>query len=149
MKQVTDNRENIKADINALVDRISCYDVYNVAWGWIRKQSSYEIKDLLTEIVNVQDSVSSGNHDDFVVFITLITKLCKLKRMTKRNKGLDCGPDPYDVPMTEEELERACYINAMIEQTKRYRKEWESAQLSFSGEGRTVGSINNTEGDLK
>lgn len=127
MKQVTDNQENINADINSLVDRISCYEVYNVSWGWIRKQSSYEIKDLLTEIVNVQDSVSSGKLDDFVVFITLITKLCKLKRVSKRNKGLDCVPDPFDVPLTEEEQAQADYENAMLIQSKRDRKEWESS----------------------
>lgn len=35
-------------------------------------------------------------------------------------------PDPYDVPMTEEEQARADYENAMLIQSKRDRKEYEA-----------------------
>ncbi len=44
-------------------------------------------------------------------------------------KGLDCGPDPYDIPMTEEEIERGCYEEMMMEQSKRDRRLWEESEL--------------------
>ncbi len=37
------------------------------------------------------------------------------------------GRDPFDVPLTEEEQARADYENAMLIQSKRDRKEWESS----------------------
>ncbi len=43
-------------------------------------------------------------------------------------KGLDCGPDPYDVPMTEEESLRALEETAMMEQSKRDRRVWEESE---------------------
>ena len=43
-------------------------------------------------------------------------------------KGLDWGPDPYDVPMTEEESLRALEETAMMGQSKRDRRVWEESE---------------------
>jgi hypothetical protein len=39
----------------------------------------------------------------------------------------DDHPDPFDVPLTEEEQVRADYENAMLIQSKRDRREWEAS----------------------
>lgn len=148
MKQVTDNKENINADINALVDRLhnekrflATHEVIEL----IRASNSYEVKDVLIELeYNTNNQFAQTPRG----YLNTFDRLLELV-FDDLIEVIEDNPDPFDVPLTDEEMEQMCYENAMLEQSKRDRREYESTLLSFSEEGRTVGSINNTEGDLR
>jgi len=128
--------ENCRYDSNTMLDlwveyffaRDETLPDLTDEWKYLK---SCEVKDVLAEMdchlnqSNLIKSEQKLNEFD-CVFEQQLLHLSNLVFSELYRQGWLSNPDPYDVPMSEEESMRVLEETAMMEQMKRDRREWES-----------------------